>query len=594
VSIHPSVPGDSTFPAETFGSVERTLGSPRALAAYADYPPRVRLEWLLATTRIVLVAGALLALTLDRQRTPFYPLVRYLLAMYLGYSAATLVLVWIPLRFARGWAILQHATDLVVFSAVTLLTAGANSPFYVYFVFLMICATLRWQFRGALWTGVASIALYAALSAYAARYVGLPFALDAFVPRTINLAAVAVLLGYLGVYHQRFQQEVSALASWPRKVPDSPDQLIHEVLTESARICEAPRVLLVWEEPGEGHTNLASMKDGSITWSREREGTYGSLVSRRYQPSTFQTADAADDRGRVIYRHEGAFRQSQTRPVTEALRVRFDMRAVQSWPLDGELVRGRLFCLDKPQMRLDDLVVGELVARLAVSRLDSLYLLRNLRRAAALDERVRVARDLHDSVLQSLAGTALQLMAVRRLLDRDRGAAAIQLDKIQQQIENGELEMRSFIRRLRPESSIAVEATRAGLRERLQEVSRRVEQQWDVRVNLNIGTSTEKWPSTVTDEVFQIIRESMLNAARHADPSVISVDLLLDGARIRVRIADDGSGFPFKGSYDLQDLNAMDKGPWSLKERVAALHGKLTLNTSDAGSDLTIVLPLEG
>jgi signal transduction histidine kinase len=551
---------------------------------------------LLATTRVVLVAGGLVALTFDRGRTHQFTLIQYLLTMYLGYSVAMVALVWAPLRFARGWAIAQHVTDLLLFSLVTLLTQGANSPFYMYFVFLMICATLRWQFWGALWTGVASIAAYAAVSLYGA-FLGMPFALDAFLQRSMNLAVVAVLLGYLGAYHERFQQEIRALAAWPRKIPDQSDQLVEEVLSESARICEAPRMLLVWEDPREGHTNLAMIdasNDGHVTWEREAEGAYAAMVPPRYERTSFQSPDAADDSSRVVYRHDGAFRISQQRPISEALRSRFSIRAVQSWTLQGELIRGRLFCLDKRQMRLDDLMLGELVSRLAVSRLDSLYLLRDLRQAAALDERVRVARDLHDGVLQSLAGTALQLMAARRLVERDPRAAAIQLDEVQQQIENGELEMRTFIRRLRPESSIATETTRAGFRERLQEVSRRVEQRWDVKVSSRIDDSPESWPEVLKDEAFQIVRESILNAARHADPSVIRVDIDVVGHELRIHVADDGHGFPFKGSYNLQELNAMDKGPWSLRERVAALRGKLTVNSSDAGSDLTIVLPLEG
>jgi signal transduction histidine kinase len=551
---------------------------------------------LLATTRVVLVAGGLVALTFDRGPTHQFTLIQYLLTMYLGYSVAMVALVWAPLRFARGWAIAQHVTDLLLFSLVTLLTQGANSPFYMYFVFLMICATLRWQFWGALWTGVASIAAYAAVSLYGA-FLGMPFALDAFLQRSMNLAVVAVLLGYLGAYHERFQQEIRALAAWPRKIPDQSDQLVEEVLLESARICEAPRMLLVWEDPREGHTNLAWMDaagDGRVTWEREAEGAYAAMVPPRYERTSFQSPDAADETSRVVYRHDGAFRISQQRPISEALRARFSIRAVQSWSLEGELIRGRLFCLDKRQMRLDDLILGELVSRLAVSRLDSLYLLRDLRQAAALDERVRVARDLHDSVLQSLAGTALQLMAARRLVDRDPRAAAAQLDEVQQQIENGELEMRTFIRRLRPESAIATETTRAGFRERLQEVSRRVEQRWDVKVNSHVDASPDAWPETLKDEAFQIVRESILNAARHADPSVIRVDIDVIGHELRIRVADDGHGFPFKGTYTLQELNAMDKGPWSLRERVAALRGKLTVNSSDAGSDLTIALPLEG
>ena len=596
MSAHPSAPVDSTFAVKTVARAERTVGSSRGVSPYADYPPRVRLEWLLATTRVVLVAGGLVALTFDRDRTHQFTLIQYLLTMYLGYSVAMVALVWAPLRFARGWAIAQHVTDLLLFSLVTLLTQGAHSPFYMYFVFLMICATLRWQFWGALWTGVASIAAYAAVSLYGA-FLGMPFALDAFLQRSMNLAVVAVLLGYLGAYHERFQQEIRALAAWPRKVPDQSDQLIEEVLSESARICEAPRMLLVWEDPREGHTNLALMEasnDGHVTWEREAEGAYAAMVPPRYERTSFQSPDAADETSRVVYRHDGAFRISQQRPISEALRARYSIRAVQSWSLEGELIRGRLFCLDKRQMRLDDLILGELVSRLAVSRLDSLYLLRDLREAAALDERVRVARDLHDSVLQSLAGTALQLMAARRLVERDPRAAANQLDEVQQQIENGELEMRTFIRRLRPESSIATETTRAGFRERLQEVSRRVEQRWDVKVDSRVDASPDSWPDALKDEAFQIVRESILNAARHADPSVIRVEIDVVGHELRIHVADDGHGFPFKGSYNLQELNAMDKGPWSLRERVAALRGKLTVNSSDAGSDLTIALPLEG
>ena len=92
---------------------------------------------------------------------------------------------------------------------------------------------------------------------------------------------------------------------------------------------------------------------------------------------------------------------------TKPLRARFNMRGVQSWPLAGELIRGRMFCLDKAKMRLDDLVLGEVVAWLAVTRLESFYWQDRLREAAALDERVRLARDLHDSLLQSQAGAAL-------------------------------------------------------------------------------------------------------------------------------------------------------------------------------------------
>src|SRR6202008_2161853 len=108
------------------------------------------------------------------------------------------------------------------------------------------------------------------------------------------------------------------------------------------------------------------------------------------EPWSFQAIDASDEKGAVVALTDAGFRYRQCHPLSESFRARFNVRRVQSWPLVGELIPGRLFGLDKPTMGVDDLVVGELVARLAASRLDSVYLLERLRDAAALEARVRV------------------------------------------------------------------------------------------------------------------------------------------------------------------------------------------------------------
>ena len=195
--------------------------------------------------------------------------------------------------------------------------------------------------------------------------------------------------------------------------------------------------MLVWEEPGSRRVNLAWRADDEVMRADEPEGSYGSLVLPALERRSFQASDAAADRGRVVALTDKGFRYRECRPLDEALRARFDMRAVQSWPLEGELIQGRLFALDKKRMQIDELVIGELVARLAVSRLDSLYFLQRLGEAAALEERVRLARDLHDSLLQSQAGAALQLLAARRLLERDSTAGKERLAEVQQQLERG-------------------------------------------------------------------------------------------------------------------------------------------------------------
>jgi signal transduction histidine kinase len=560
------------------------------LGFYPDYPPRVRVEWLIATTRVVLAGGALLA-TAIRPFTPGDWITTYSLGWYLIYSLVVLALVWTPVRFARGWDVLLHLVDLAAFSAFVFFTEGTASPFYVYFIFLLICSTLRWELRGAVITASAAIVMYAGISLYALVVMGRQ-EFNTFVIRIVHLIVVAILLGYLGAFHHRFQREIGRLVSWPRKLPHTPRDLVQEIITQSAEILEAPRVLLVWEEPEEGYVNLAFGGQRAMTWEVEPEAAYGSFVNPGLEHRSFQAPDVSDDSGRVIHWSADSFLQRHGRPISTALQSRFDIHAAQSWALEGELIRGRLFVLDKRRMRIDDLVFGEVVARLAVSRLDNLYLLRRLSNSAALEERLRVARDLHDSLLQTIAGTALQLLAARRLLERDPAAARGRLEDVQNQLEHGELEMRSYIRGLRPATSPKEQPPRIGLNHRLDELRQRVERQWEIKTRMRLDVSADDWPDAIADNLYRIVQEGVLNAARHADASVISVDFAMEGDKVKVRIADDGRGFPFQGSYDLRALNELNQGPLTLKERVADLGGDLTLNTTDTGTELLIVVPL--
>jgi signal transduction histidine kinase len=558
-----------------------------------EYPPRVRLEWLIASSRIVLAAGALLAVAFSPADSPSNWSVAYALGWYLVYSLLLLALVWTPVRFAQGWGVAQHAFDLAAFSLLNFLTDAATSPFVAFFTFLVICGTLRWEWRGALWTAILTAGLYGGTSAYVAFVLDFrPFGWNAFLIRLVHLMVIAVLVGYLGAHHGRFQRELGRLVAWPRRVPRQPHELAAELVSECSQVLEAPRVVIVWEEPEEGSIQLAWGAGADVTLATEPEATYGSFVSSSLERRTFQAERASDDKGRVVHWSGGSFRQRIGRPIHPALQSRFDMERVQSWSLDGELIRGRLFALDKRHMRIDDLIFGDIVARLAVTRLDSLYLLRRLGKSAALEERLRVARDIHDSLLQSAAASALQLVTARRLLDHEPARAREKLADVQNQLEHGELEMRTFIRRLRPFAPQPPESPAAGLSERLEDLRRRVERQWEVSVRIRLPEETASWPEPLIEAIYRIAQEGVLNAARHADPSLISVTLTADSAGLRLSIADDGRGFPFLGNYDLDALNAMNEGPLTLKERVAELHGVLELRSTESGTELSIGLPL--
>jgi hypothetical protein len=188
-------------------------------------------------------------------------------------------------------------------------------------------------------------------------------------------------------------------------------------------------VLVAWEEPEEPWLQLALWRDGSIrSWSEAPE-TFDPVVAQPLAGVPFLSRDVSAPVPVVLYRGPKEARGWRGAPIHPALRSRFAIGAVLCLPLRGECLEGHLFALDKPRMTGDDLLLGEVVAHQVASSMDQSLLSRRLRQAAAAEERNRLSRDLHDGVLQSLTGAALQLETVHRLWDsaprdaRDRLAA---------------------------------------------------------------------------------------------------------------------------------------------------------------------------
>ena len=213
-------------------------------------------------------------------------------------------------------------------------------------------------------------------------------------------------------------------------------------------------------------------------------------------------------------------------------------------------MHGRLFWLHQRTMRLDDLVVGELIALLAAARLDAVYFLARSRDSAGIRERLRVARDLHDSILQTTRrhrpAACGRAPAVGPRSGRAPGSAS---KDIQEQFERVEIDMRSFIRRLRPFPAEASMRPAERLEERCEALQRRVETQWALLVDMRLSIPDRKMPDELTEQVFLIVQEAVLNAARHAQASSIRVSIHTLDESLHIEIVDDGKGFPFSGSY---------------------------------------------
>jgi len=126
----------------------------------------------------------------------------------------------------------------------------------------------------------------------------------------------------------------------------------------------------------------------------------------------------------------------------------------------------------------------------------------------------------------------------------------------------------------------------------LQQLAKTIEQQWQLRVELKMDGLNGCLPPVLAREIYLIIRESLVNAARHSHAAVVEVDFKADDHIARVTISDNGCGFPFHGNYDDAALSATGLGPAIIKSRIASLGGTLTIDSSESGARLEVILPL--
>ena len=558
-----------------------------------EYSPQRRAERLIASGRVVLAASTLLAIGIN----PTGPIkdarmAAAVLTIYIVYAVLVAAVTWLADPPPGRLGLATHALDLAAFTMVMYLTEGPTSPFFALFVFAIVTATVRWGGPGTLWTALAAVALFLALGVHVGQIKRDPyFELNHFIVRSVYLAVVAVLIGYLGVYERRLRGEIARLAAWPAAVPREGDALIAETLAHAAGTMDAPRALLVWDDAEEPWRHVAAWSRTGLRWTREAPGLFEPLVAERLRGADFLCADAAAPAPRVFHVTLGQSGQWVGAPLHADLRARFGIRSVVGLPLRGETVRGWLLVLDIRSPTSDDLILGETVARQVTVRIEQFRLLERLGAASETDARIGLARDLHDGLLQALTAAALQIEVARGLVDTDRTAAVERLHDVQRLLAAEQRDLRTLLRDLKPVPAGAEpETTLAG---RLEELCRRAERHWGLTITLEAGPGLRRLPRELARAVQFMAQEAVINAARHGGAKAVEVRAEAGEDSVRLVVLDDGRGLPFRGRREHDALRAPGSGPVTLWSRVDQLGGSLTIDSSAQGVRLEIVLPLE-
>jgi PAS domain S-box-containing protein len=197
-------------------------------------------------------------------------------------------------------------------------------------------------------------------------------------------------------------------------------------------------------------------------------------------------------------------------------------------------------------------------------------------RLAAVEERQRLARELHDSVSQALYGIALGARTARTQLDREPEKAVEPVEYVLSLAEAGLTEMRALIFELRPES-----LETEGLVAAIQKQAAALEARYSITVTCELCDEPEVAPD-VREAAYRIVQEALTNAVKHSKAANISVGLKVENGRLRAEVTDDGTGFDPDRDY------AGHLGLHSMRERAAKLGGEVSI-TSTPGSGARVV-----
>ena len=203
-----------------------------------------------------------------------------------------------------------------------------------------------------------------------------------------------------------------------------------------------------------------------------------------------------------------------------------------------------------------------------------------IRRLGLMEERERIAKELHDGVIQSLFAVGMGLQGTALMTGSSEQAGRIEgavgeLDKVIR-------DLRNYIFGLRP----GILADRQ-LDDALRVLGEEVQARWGAKVVVDVDPELAASLSSRSHEIVQLTREALSNVVRHANAKHSKVQLVRTGRNAVLVIEDDGSGFDARRSFNGNGLRNM-------RERASSLGGALKISSNGRGTSLRVMFPLPG
>jgi signal transduction histidine kinase len=548
---------------------------------------RHHFDWQIVYARPVFVLLALLAMLEQPPSREAHRSDSFLIAYLI---VALLVTQLERLLRKRGWH-LPLACDLLALGFLMYLSPS-TVPVWFPYMFLCYAAGIRWGFE-------LTVPLAGALSLVLVLLTAVKgdihwIRVVSWLGITVGTFASGAGLALLGDRNRRFASQIELFSriSSTMQVDQGLAESLRLFLEELALTFNSEEALLLYRDTDLERIFLWRLKSGEseriVPESMPLSRTDGFLLD---------DLDATICWNSLVGPGSGfGWDRRDARPIKTLPRLpgpaqqEFKVRSLMTVAFEqGGLATGRLFLLNgRKPFQKEDLAWLERIAGHVSSSLENIFLLRHLRARAIEAERSRIARDLHDGILQTLLSIEIQLDVLRRRVPTTPDQAVAGLTTLQQTVKNEGAELRQIVTDLRP-----LRVQSADLVDLMRGFAERYRNESTIALDLLIDSAQLRAPDRVCREIFQIYREALNNIKKHAKASHVVVKLSQDDSRLVLVVDDNGEGFSFAGKFTADELDRLRLGPISIKERVRTVGGVLTVESNPGhGARLTIEVPL--
>jgi signal transduction histidine kinase len=461
-----------------------------------------------------------------------------------------------------------HFTDIAIISLLLFLTEGATSPPLVLFIFALLAAVFRrWN-----WQVVFATAIAFGLALFAANMIWGTIAnaenlITMSIVRSSCLIFIGALLAYVSASREGSRAQIERLVQ-PVGRKNLQDALAHAALVAKAR-----GILVVWEEAEEPYVYWGYWRDNLYQEGRESPGTFGDVVDPNLSDLAFLIECASS---KLLLSSAGPKRITSP-AIHKDLVAKFAIGKVVTAAFSGTTCAGRVFVLDCSGESDDRLTLTNFMACRIGMRLDRLALQRQAEVAIATREKMRLAQDLHDSVLQSLTAAALQL----DLVDKARDSTS-HLAVAKQLVAKEQRRIRKFVDQTHFKSIPNLDVVE---QLDLQQIVEDAGRYWNCATSFSIAPEGATVSEALATEVSLMLAEAVANAVRHGSASGIDVAIERCNEYLSIKVRDNGTGYGYPVKLEHEK-------PASIRKRVSALGGTVNVATFSNGTELTVQVPL--